>query len=76
MSRVTISAGEIDALAAKLDTWAKAQGVTSVHAFKVCRRHLSTARIMATDTARLAGLAHAHTHFQFAKAAAAEKAGR
>ena len=70
-----ISKQEIKALLGRVQTMAQRQGLTSVHAFKTCVRHLETALRLQKDQ-RVIGVQHAYTHFQFLKAAAAEKASR
>lgn len=72
---MTISKQEIKGLLGRVQTMAQRQGLTSVHSFKTCMRHLETALRLQSDQ-RVVGVRHAHTHFQFLKAAAAEKATR
>lgn len=70
-----ITKQEIKALLERIQTMAQRQGLTSVHAFRTCVRHLETAlRLSKGD--RVNGVRHAHTHFQFLRAAATEKASR
>ena len=70
-----ITKQEIKALLAQIQGFAQRQGLTSVHAYKTCCRHLETAvRLGPKD--RTTGVRYAHDHFQFLKAAAAEKATR
>jgi hypothetical protein len=70
-----VTAREINNLGELVAGFAHTNKVTSVHAYKVCMRHLDTARFLTGDN-RFTGLRNAHTHFQFLKAAAAEKATR
>ena len=70
-----ITKQEIKNLLWRVQTMAQRQGLTSVHAYRVCVRHLENSlRLQPAD--RIVGVRHAHTHFQFLKAAAAEKATR
>lgn len=71
-----ITKQEIKALLARIQGFAQRQGLTSVHAYRVCRRHLDNAVRTNPGPARRMGVEHAYTHFQFLKAAAAEKASR
>jgi len=70
-----ITKQEIKALLARIHGLAKAQSLTSVHAYKTCCRHLENA-IRFGPKDRVTGVQHAYNHFQFLKAAAAEKATR
>ena len=70
-----ITKQEIKGLLGRVQTMAQRQGLTSVHAYKACCRHLETAIRLQKDQ-RFVGVRHAYTHFQFLKAAAAEKATR
>ncbi len=70
-----ITKQEIKNLLGRVQTMAQRQGLTSVHSYRTCTRHLETA-LWCRQEARLAGVRHAYTHFQFLKAAAAEKATR
>lgn len=72
---MTITKQEIKGLLGRIQTMAQRQGLTSVYAFKTCTRHLETALRLRAEQ-RVVGVRHAHTHFQFLKAAAAEKATR
>lgn len=73
---MTISKQEIKNLLGRVQTMAQRQGLTSVHAYKVCCRHLTNAVRTLPGPSRQMGVTHAYTHFQFLKAAAAEKAAR
>lgn len=70
-----ITKQEIKALLARIQGFTQRQGLTSVHAYKTCCRHLENA-VNLQRSARVTGVRHAYTHFQFLKAAAAEKATR
>lgn len=70
-----ITKQEIKSLLGRVQTMAQRQGLTSVHAYRTCTRHLEIALRLQKDQRRV-GVEHARTHFQFLKAAAAEKATR
>ena len=71
-----ITSKEVKGLLARVQKFAEARSLTSVHAYRVCRRHLDNALRTSTALSRRAGVEHAYVHFQFLKAAAAEKASR
>mgnify|MGYP001340286146 CR=1 FL=1 len=70
-----ITKQEVKGLLARIQGLAKAQGLTSVHAYKTCCRHLENA-VRFSPKDRVTGIQHAHNHFQILRAAAAEKATR
>lgn len=70
-----ITKQELDSLVELVAGFAHFHDVVRVHAFKACTRHLTTAKLMRGES-RAAAVGHAHSHFQFLKAAAVEKATR
>lgn len=70
-----ITKQEIKGLLALIHGFARSRGLTSVHVYRTCVRHLEIA-LRLPRTGRVNSIRHAYTHFQFLKAAAAEKATR